>query len=628
MPDTTTRFTLLTYTVKGEPEYTNTAQPGLTGKKCDLDDSIHLAIWDGNGAVTPLLNGTGVIFAEADYANDIPQAVTKTFIDPWAFRMKNGNIAFCAIQRNENAPDPTTQGSVAIILSSEFPVYNRVSFIKVSNGNIKNPTCQWLDHKNKYLFTWVEDGKTYQGYSLNLCEIFDIVPSTSIVTGHNASEKLKAQIVAGSICGALAGNLLSLDQSEASALFARYGSIRQLSVDPMNLQLASGKSPTIDELPDAICRYSDGSTHRKKVTWDLEQLQQINWATAGHHVIHGIVQNQEFQFPFIDEFVSDPCICNYNGLFFMSSTQTNTVTFRTSRTIEGLRYAKPYDVFRIEGGTDGEANLWAQEMHVIKGIPYIFTTVGLDGWSSVQCHVLRCIGDPTDPSSWETPRLVIKANGKPLYDENGIGLDMTYFEVNGVHYVMWSGRTFLDKTSGHEIARPADVLIATVDPDSPWKLTSEPQLIARPMYGWDRCESEVVEGPYLLRHQDDLFVTISGSSTALPDLYCIGLLHAKAGTNLLNPENWSRTPYPILTKESVTGEFGPGHNMFIKDPVSGDDLFVYHAVPHDDENKAIGRRMGIRRVHWTAEGLPCLDMTSERDLDPLNKNVSLDIVVI
>ena len=54
---------------------------------------------------------------------------------------------------------------------------------------------------------------------------------------------------------------------------------------------------------------------------------------------------------------------------------------------------------------------------------------------------------------------------------------------------------------------------------------------------------------------------------------------------------------------------------------------VYHAVPHDGQGKALGRRPGIRRVHWAASGYPYLEMTEERDLDPALKSVVLEITV-
>ena len=168
---------------------------------------------------------------------------------------------------------------------------------------------------------------------------------------------------------------------------------------------------------------------------------------------------------------------------------------------------------------------------------------------------------------------------------------------------------------------------ATIDPEHPWQLTSDVSVVMWPMYGWDRMETEVDEGPYLLRHGDDLFVTVSGSSTGMGDLYDLGLLHAKSGEDLLDPDVWEETGYPLLTKESVPGEYGPGHNNFVEDRETGDIIMIYHAIPHDGQDRTLRRQPGIRRLHFAATGLPYLEMTPERDLAPGLERVEAKIVI-
>lgn len=286
----------------------------------------------------------------------------------------------------------------------------------------------------------------------------------------------------------------------------------------------------------------------------------------------------------------------------MTQTQTKGIVMRESDTLEGLATALAATIYEHPVQINGQANMYAQELHVIDGVIYMLTTLGPGSWTRVQSCVMKCDGDPTDPAAWEAPRPVLRAD-RTILSHGGISLDMTYFCVGGVHYAMWSGRWIVE----HEpniVAKTANVYIATIDPRAPWNLTSEPVEIVRPIYGWDRCESEVDEGPAFIRRGDDLFVTIAGGSTACPDLYCIGLLHAKAGSNLLSKEAWDWLPYPVLTKESVPGQFGPGHNSFFTDPETGDDLLVYHAVLHDAAGVGLGRHMAIRRIHWAASGYP------------------------
>lgn len=76
---------------------------------------------------------------------------------------------------------------------------------------------------------------------------------------------------------------------------------------------------------------------------------------------------------------------------------------------------------------------------------------------------------------------VRKQDGSYLY-EDGITLDMTYFEVNGVSYVCWAQREMTnDRGFG-----TSDLYIATIDKQNPYQLTSDPTCILRPQYGWDR----------------------------------------------------------------------------------------------------------------------------------------------
>ena len=35
----------------------------------------------------------------------------------------------------------------------------------------------------------------------------------------------------------------------------------------------------------------------------------------------------------------------------------------------------------------------------------------------------------------------------------------------------------------------------------------------------------------------------------------------------------------------------------------------------------------MRRVHWSASGLPCLEMTPEKDLDPRFENMVMKLII-
>ena len=606
------------YTRKGE-EYYNSGNSenykGLAAKNCDVYDAVHIAVsYDGKTFI-PMRNNTGILFPKADFSEAAVGGVTKTLWDPWAFRYEDGSFGICAVRRNENAPDPKTTGCMMLFQSEDLIRFREAGFLKLSEDEIRYPRCIWDEKRTAYYIEWEMGNDTYRCYTKD----FSVAEDVSICD----EALLRAADIAG-IEDAVFGNMIEIREEEARKIERYLGEIKNIGVKELRLDIAAGNKPEFEKLPKAACLYSDGSVHEKPVCWDKNAFDSIDFTKPCEYEIVGEVYQKHYPFPFLKADMSDPCICRYNGKYFLSASGQRSVTFRISNTLEGLALAEPVNVYTMPEDDKIHANMWAQEMHIIRGIPYVFTTVGEREWYTVRSHVLRCNGNPENPSDWEEPRLVLRPDGTELQPE-GISLDMTYFCINEIHYVMWSDRKFKVRSEKYVVADTADIYIATIDPDRPWQLTSKPVCILRPMYGWDRYETLVDEGPYLLKHGTDLFVTISGSSTGLADLYCLGLLHAKETDNLLLPESWDWLPYPVLTKESVKGEYGPGHNCFIKEPESGDDLLVYHAVPHDINGKAMGRRMGIRRVHWAASGYPYLEMTEERDLAPEFKKVKLRI---
>lgn len=589
------------------------------GLACDVNHAMHLALSGDGSTFTPLRNNTGVLFPEATFNGDRPQGITKTMLYPWLFRFKDGTFGVCAVRRNQYAPDPLSIGCMMLYRSEDLVRYEFEGFLRLDESeDIVNPRCRFDDEKNSYYLEWETDKGIFCGYTKHFKEVWDVSPCA------------KATFTAADSYGipnADPGNVIEVSEEEAEYIDRYFGVIYHTGVAPMSYTVEAGTAPKLSDLPRATCLYSDGSTHDKAVIWDEDAFKTIDFSKPGEYKLPGEIYQKVYPFPVMEEHISDPNILYYNGKYYLSGSGQRSVHFRVSDTIDGLFTAKPMEIYKIPDSDTEHSNMWAPELHIIRGVPYVFTTVGKHQWYTVRCHVLRCNGDPANSEDWEAPRLMLKPNGTEL-NEKGISLDMTYFCVDGVHYVMWSNRVVLGGGDAYgPDCEPADTYIATIDPDEPWQLTTNPVCITRPKYGWDRMETEVDEGAYLLRRGDDLFVTISGSSTVFGDLYCVGLLHAKRGNNLLTPEGWDWLPYPILTKESVENELGPGHNNFIKDPDSGDDIMVYHAIPYDKRGSAFGRRMGLRRVHWGANGYPYLEMTAERDLNPKFKRVTLDITV-
>ena len=230
-------------------------------------------------------------------------------------------------------------------------------------------------------------------------------------------------------------------------------------------------------------------------------------------------------------------------------------------------------------------------------------------------------GNPIKASDWEMPRRVMKKDGTMLYDK-GNTLDMTIFWSAGRLYASWSQRQFDPVDLG------AWLYIAELDPNEPWRLLSDPQVLATPEYGWENNHTFVVEGPFALYHGGRILLTYSGA--LVDSTYAVGMLSMADGADPLDPASWTKENAPLLTSRSVAGEYGPGHNAYVTDE-DGLTWNTYHARPGirtEDGRQGFGpRSSGIRRVHFGAEGFPFLDMTEEMDLDPALAWVSTTVHV-
>ncbi|MCH5333526.1 MAG: family 43 glycosylhydrolase, partial [Agathobacter sp.] len=136
---------------------------------------------------------------------------------------------------------------------------------------------------------------------------------------------------------------------------------------------------------------------------------------------------------------------------------------------------------------------------------------------------------------------------------------------------------------------------------------TDPVVLSKPDYGWGNNHTFVEEGPFALMRGDKLWLTFSAA--AVDTSYVVGLLSIEKGKELLEPKNWHKKNYPILTSRSVENEYGTGHNAYVTDE-DGVVWNTYHARPGTEGV----RSSGIRRVHFDMDGEPRLDVTEELDV--------------
>lgn len=541
-----------------------------------LADSAHLALI-GDGACTPLLHNSGIVYAKAvpdERGVYHPYSLRR----PWLTRLPDGQWALLAERIEvDGTPDPASEDHVLFFRSSDLIHYDEQPLLHMSD-----PLAQ------EYL------EKRQQQPDL---------------TGIDLPE------------GCIPGCVVEIDEAAAARLRTRFITPVNIANDvPSEVECASAADLAAVR---AVARYSDGSTVAKRVDWND---RAIDWTKPGRYTVEGRVHQERYEFPMAWN-KADPAICRWQGKYYFISTNdldgNHTLFIREADSIPALVTAQQTCILDTAMYPHLGSLLWAPEMHIINGKLYIFHAGTPGPFGQEQSHVmaLKPGGNPVKASDWEMPRRVVRKDGSMLYGPEGITLDMTVFWSAGRLYASWSQRQFVPVDQG------AWLMIAEIDPDEPWKLLTDPQVLTVPEYGWENNHTFVVEGPFALYQNGKILLTYSG---ALVDAtYVVGLLSMEDGADPLDPASWTKENYPLLTSRSVPGEFGPGHNAYVIDE---DGLIwnTYHARPgvQVEGKQGVGpRSSGIRRVHMNAEGFPVLDMTEELDLDPKLQWVKTAVIV-
>lgn len=280
------------------------------------------------------------------------------------------------------------------------------------------------------------------------------------------------------------------------------------------------------------------------------------------------------------------------------------VVLRRAKTIEGLREAEEKTIWKATKATLSHRFIWAPELHFIGGKWYVFYagSESTENRWAFDCHVLQCQGDDPYNNEWVEKGKFDKLP-EDKFSFTGFSLDMTYFEAAGKSYVIWAQ---------HSEIKISCLYMAEVNPAEPWKLISMPMLLTEPEYDWEKVRFAVNEGPAVLKHEGKIYVCFSASGTG-PE-YCVGVLEAQEGSDLLSRDSWKKQDKPLLKSEDLFQEYGPGHNSFTKDE-EGNDVIVYHARSQECFDGTCGyaendplydpcRHARIRTVMWDESGMP------------------------
>lgn len=549
-----------------------------------LADSVHFALVE-DGHCLPLLHNSGIVYAKA-----VPgeQGVLHAYSlrDPWMTRVEGTWHILARRIEVDGSPDPASEGRLLHFVSEDLIHFAEQPLLPESDDLSKAYAAR--------------EAASVEGIEL---------PEGCIPAG-------------------------IIDISEDTALRLRHRFIPPVNIANEVPAQVEATSPAELAQVKAVARYSDGSTVEKRVDW---QLKTVDFTTPGTYEVEGRVHQDRYEFP-VAWHKADPAIRKWQGKYYFISTNdldgNHSLYIREADSIPALATAQQICILDTTMYPHLGNLLWAPELHVIGDRLYIFHAGTPESFFCEQSHVmaLKEGGNPIKASDWEMPRRVVRADGSMLYSPEGITLDMTVFWSAEKLYACWSQRQFQPVDLG------AWLYIAELDPEKPWQLKTEPQVLTVPEYGWENNHVFVVEGPFALYRGGRIYLSYSGA--LVDSTYVVGMLSMADGADPLDPASWTKENYPLLSSRSVEGEYGPGHNAYVTD----DDGLVwntYHARPGFYATKqgssserlpgsqvVFGARSsGIRRVHFNVEDYPVLDMTEEMDLDPRLQWVKTKVIV-
>lgn len=296
---------------------------------------------------------------------------------------------------------------------------------------------------------------------------------------------------------------------------------------------------------------------------------------------------------------ADPYVYRHaDGKYYFTASVPayDGIVLRCADTLDGLKNAEEKYIWRKHESGPMSKHIWAPEIKYIFGGWYIYFAGGevKNQWK-IRPYVLHCLGDDPMNDGWEELGKMNAAE-EDKFSFQSFSLDATVFESGGEHYYVWAEKVGVGKKiSNLYIARMKNANT----------LETEQVLLTTPDYDWERYGFWVNEGPSVLKHGGKLFLTYSASDTGIH--YCVGMLTAREGDDLLDPLSWEKERWPVLATDVSRGIYGPGHNTFTKDE-SGNDIMVYHART---EEKITGnplynpnRHAMLMKIDYNEEGRP------------------------
>jgi GH43 family beta-xylosidase len=284
---------------------------------------------------------------------------------------------------------------------------------------------------------------------------------------------------------------------------------------------------------------------------------------------------------------ADPSIVHHtDGWYYYTKTTGGNVRLWRSRTLTGLDGSQSKVIWTPTAATPYSSNIWAPEIVRLDGKWYVYFAADDGDNENHRMYVLENTNADPFVGDWTFRGQITDATDR-------WAIDGTAFAVGTKKYFIWSG--WPAGTNGKQ-----NLYIAEMS--NPWTISSARAQISTPTYGWETNASPTVnEGPEVIIRNGkiNLVYSASGSWT---DNYCLGLITADVGSNLLNAASWTKRSTPIFS--TANSIWGPGHHTFTTSPDGREDWIVYHNARW--QGAGWTRQIRAQKFTWNADDTPNL----------------------
>ena len=301
---------------------------------------------------------------------------------------------------------------------------------------------------------------------------------------------------------------------------------------------------------------------------------------------------------------ADPYSTYYNGYYYYTHSLGDKLVLWKTANLADLSKAETKLIWSPPRGTAWSAEIWAPEFHIIDKKWYVYFAADDGDNKNHRMYVLENTSEDPFQGSWEF-------KGKISANPDRWAIDGNVFVYKGQRYMIWSGWEGLE--NGQQ-----NLYIARMD--NPWTISTNRVLISEPTHTWERQGDlddagnpphvAVNEGPQFLSNGGKAFIVFSANG-CWTDYYNLGLLEL-TGEDPMSPQDWTKHPLPVFTKNEELGVYGPGHNSFFKSPDGTEDWILYHANDQPGDGCGDKRSPRMHRISWNRDGTPDLGEPAPR----------------